>query len=294
MNTKKIIAITTGLALTASATLPTFAQTNSQGDQSDQSTNSGWQSPGRSADAPGHMRGRGMMGSTTLGWNRGGGMMNRGPGVSGTVSSINGNIITISGYERSPASNTASATSFTVDATHATIKKNNATSTISSIAVGDKIFALGTVTGTNIVATTIVDGAFMMRAREDIGSGMMGSSTLTQPFVGNGQPVVAGTIGSISGNTLTITTTSNVTYTVDATNAKIVQGQNTIQLSALSVGETVVVQGVVNGNLVTANTVIDQTPSGGVNPGQTQVQGGPQHRGFLWGIGAFFKHLFGF
>ena len=57
---------------------------------------------------------------------------------------------------------------------------------------------------------------------------------------------------------MTVTNKSNVTYTVDATNAKIVQGQNTIAVSNVAVGDSVVVQGTVNGNSITASSVIDQ------------------------------------
>lgn len=47
---------------------------------------------------------------------------------------------------------------FTVDASAATVTKDGAASTIASIAVGDKIFVKGTVNGTNVIATEIMDG----------------------------------------------------------------------------------------------------------------------------------------
>ncbi len=46
MNTKKIITITTALALAATAALPAFAQTNNQGEQNGQPTTTGWQGQG--------------------------------------------------------------------------------------------------------------------------------------------------------------------------------------------------------------------------------------------------------
>ncbi len=113
--------------------------------------------------------------------------------------------------------------------------------------------------------------------------------------IGNGQPVVAGTVSTVSGNTLTVTTSSNVTYTVDATSAKIFQGQSTTTLSNVVVGDKVVVQGTVNGASVTATIVIDQKVSNGT-PGSEGLalsnikQGG----GMFGGIGQFFMHLFGF
>ncbi len=94
----------------------------------------------------------------------GGGMMK--PGVFGTVSAVSGNIITVTSTHRTgprPAAGstttpTTTTTTYTVDATNATITKNNVAGTISSIAVGDTIIAQGTLTGTNLVATTIRDG----------------------------------------------------------------------------------------------------------------------------------------
>ncbi len=57
-----------------------------------------------------------------------------------------------------PTTTTPVTTTYTVDATNATITKNNVAGNISSIAVGDTIMAQGTLTGTNLVATTMRDG----------------------------------------------------------------------------------------------------------------------------------------
>jgi hypothetical protein len=212
------------------------------------------------------------------------------PGVFGTVSAVSGDIITVTSTHRmgpKPATGSANTTApvtatYTVDATNATITKNNVAGTISSIAVGDTIMAQGTLTGTNLVATTIRDGV-MMRT-----PGATGQSGKNQPspITGNGQPVVAGTVSSVSGNTLVITNKSNVTYTIDTTNAKIVQGQNTIAVSNVAVGDNVIVQGAVSGNSITASSVIDQKASA---TGTTV-----KSKGFFGSIGAFFSHLFGF
>lgn len=221
------------------------------------------------------------------------------PAVFGTVSAVNGNTITVNGKQGGPGmmNGSASATTvFTVDASNATVIKDNATSSVSAILTGDTVSVQGTINGTNITATMIRDG--MMRG----GAGGMGSfdktkrpggmpsSTLIQ---GNGHPVLAGTISAINGSTLSLTNKSNLAYTVDVTNAKLLRGQNTIALSSLNVGDSVVVQGAVNGNSVAASTVIDQTmpASSAVN----QPNSGQQpNRGFFGGILNFFKGLFGF
>jgi hypothetical protein len=232
--------------------------------------------------------------------NRAGGGKNHGtmkPGVFGTVSAVNGNIITVSSTRRMGPKGTGSTTTtttptttvYTVDATSATITKNNVAGTISSIVVGDTIMAQGTLTGTNLVATTIRDGVM---ARTPGAGGVNGQpgQNQTSPITGNGQPVVAGTVSSVSGNTLSITNKSNVSYTVDVTNAKIVEGQATITVSSIAVGDSVIVQGTVNGNAVTASSVIDQKASTTTTTGGTTTQ----PKGFFGSIGAFFSHLFGF
>jgi hypothetical protein len=184
------------------------------------------------------------------------------------------------------------AVTFTVDATNAKVMKNNATSTVANIAVGDTVMIQGKVTGTNIVATMIRDGQMPVRTPGKINkSGQTendGAKTPRTPIIsGNGQPVVAGKVTAINGTSLSITNASNVSYTVDATNAKIVRRQNTIAITNIAVGDSVTVQGTVNGSSITASSVIDQT-----RPAGTASTTAP--RGMFGGLGQFFSHLFGF
>jgi len=220
--------------------------------------------------------------------NRAGGMMK--PAVFGTVEAINGNTITVNskqGLGAAGTTTTATTTTFTVDATNAKIMKNNVAGTIASIAVGDTIIAQGTVSGTNVVATNIRDGV-MMRGGDGAnkpGQGEQGLPTVA----GNGQPVVAGTVSSINGSTLVITNKSNVSYTVDATNSKVMQDSNSAAtISNIAVGDMIVVQGTVNGNTVVASSIIDQAKPATTTAGTTP------HKGFFSGIGSFFAHIFGF
>jgi len=220
-----------------------------------------------------------------LGQGMHGNRANMKPAVFGTVSAVSGNTITVAGKQGFGTN--AVSTTFTVDTTNAKITKNNVAGTISSIVVGDTVMAQGTLTGTNLVATTIRDG--------QMGKGILGNTNKTpfvSPITGNGQPIVAGTISSISGSTMTITNKSNVSYTVDTTNAKIVQGSNTISISNIAVGDTVVIQGTVNGNSVVASSVIDQAKSVNTTNSGTTTQ--PEHKGFFGMIGSFFGKIFGF
>ena len=298
INTKTILSVTAGIAMAASLALPAFAQVNVNADVNanlnganiNANANGGWQGQGNSAFAPGHMMGRPDGGDRGQDTNQGAmrpPMMR--PGVVGTVTAVSGNTITING--RTGFGSTTATISYTIDATNATVRKNNATSTIASIAVGDRIFVQGTVSGTNVTATAIIDGV-MMGGRGN-GGPRGGDASSTPPFMGNGQPVIAGTISVISGNSLTITTTSNITYTVDVTSAKILKGQNTIAISNVAVGDKVLIQGTINGTSVTATTVVDQSGQPG-NMNGTTTPPRPAPRGFFGGIGQFFMHLIGF
>ncbi len=254
LGTMAVVAATS-LAIAA----PAFAQSNYQPGNSQGNAPGGMQRPSGSRGGMGMMK----------------------PGVVGSVTTVSGNTITLLG--RSGFGKTATATTtYSVDASNAKVTKNNATSTVGDIAVGDTLFVQGTITGTNVAATMIRDGVMMG------GPGKTGSSTPAQPaFTGNGEPIIAGTISAINGSTITITNKSNVTYSVDASNAKILQGATTVNVSTLKTGDTILVQGAVNGNSIVATSVIDQNKpagSGSSNP----------HPGFLGGLGQFFMHLFGF
>jgi hypothetical protein len=218
------------------------------------------------------------------------------PAVIGTVSAISGTTLTVTSkmpMKDSEKPETATETTYTVNAANATITKNNAASTFSAIAIGDTVMIEGTVSGTTVTATAIRDGVAKMMGKgpEDKSNGQ----EKQQPKAivqGNGQPVVGGTITAISGATLTIKNTSDITYTVDATNAVIMKDNATSTLSAATIGDTVIVQGSVNGTSIIASTVIDQGTPKTVNSASTT----PEHRGggFFSAIGGFFSRLFGF
>lgn len=259
LNKKYIIGISGALALAAllAATPASAATTPPAG---------AWQG----GQGHGDMMGRGM----------GKGMGMR-PAVVGKVASINGDSITVTsmGFPRMASSTTS--TTYTVDATNAVVMKAGATTTVSSIASGDTIVVVGTVSGTNVTATKIMDGVMPGRGpRPNNG----GSGAQIQ---GNGEPVVAGTVSGVSGSTITLTNNGSVTYTIDATNAKIqVKGNASAAVSSIASGDKIIVQGTVSGTSITATSVIDQ--------GAPTTNGAPQRIGFLGSVEQFFKGLFGF
>lgn len=213
---------------------------------------------------------------TPQGWMRGGMMKNR--GEFGIVTAVNGPTITINTKNPKSTANIV----YTIDARNATVTKSGTASSVSAIAVGDTIMVQGTLNGTTITATKIFDG--ILKQKED-------TKNKPLPFTGNGQPVVAGSITAINGTTITITNKSNVTYTIDATNAKILKGGTTNPTIAnLAAGDTVVVQGTVNGTTVAAATLIDQSVQADTSHESTK---GVSHRGFFGKVGGFFSHFFG-
>ncbi len=117
-------------------------------------------------------------------------------------------------------------------------------------------------------------------------------NTQTGPVIqGNGQPVVGGTVSAISGSSVTITNKSNVTYTIDASSAVVAKNNATSSVSEIAVGDNLIVQGAVNGNSITASSILDHaTPNVATNPNN----GGGIVRMFVGRIGGFFHSLFGF
>jgi hypothetical protein len=229
------------------------------------------------------------------------------PGIFGTVSATNGNSISVT-VKAWPNATSTSATTYTVDATSAKIYKGSATSTVSvsSIAVGDSVMVQGTVSGTNVAATVIRDGIggamgrpAMLPGGKGFGAhGAASSTPRTSPITGNGEPVIGGAVTSVSGTSIAVTNASNVMYTIDAASTTIVKNGTSSAIGNIAVGDSLIVQGTVNGNSVTASSIIDQGVKT-VNGSSTAPKGGGGFGlggfgGFFGSIGGFFKHLFGF
>ena len=294
------LAAAVAIAASLAVVIPAFAQTNMPGGGGAQGA---WVGAGHNG---------GMRGGMT-------------PGIFGTVSTISGDTLTVTATARpmrpmpeqaSTSANMPSVvagTAYTVDATNATVYKAGATTTVSSIAQGDTVFVQGSVTGTSVAATVIRDGVTGMMGRgKGFGGGRGASSTMPRPsstpiIQGNGEPVIGGAITAISGTTLTVTNASNVTYTIDAASSTVVVKGVSSTLASVAVGDTILVQGVVNGNSVTASSIIDQGIKG-ANASSTAASSSKLHGGFggfsasigahlggfFGSIGGFFQHLFGF
>lgn len=210
----------------------------------------------------------------------------KGRGIMETVSSISGNTIIVAGKTGGPGAKNNTETVYTVDAGNAAVKKDGADSAVSSIAVGDTLMIRGTIDGTNIAATSIDDG---MPGK---GQGSPQNQGARDPIVeGDGQPMIAGTVISVSGSTFTVTNKGNNTYEIDASGATIKKdGVENATVSNIAAGDQIVAQGAVNGTSMTASSVIDQggkDSSAGSSTEQSKA-------GFFGRIFSFLKSLFGF
>ncbi len=174
------------------------------------------------------------------------GMFNRGPHVDGAIASISGSTIMLTGKD---------GTTYTVDASNAAVKTVTegsapTTGALSDLAVGDQVGVRGTVSGTSVVATEIIEGGgfkgtdFKGMGRGDHGRG----------------PGVTGTVSAVNGSTITITGKDGTSYTVNAGSAT-VQKMVTGSLSDVTVGDTIGVQGTVSGTSVTATSIMDDLPA---------------------------------
>ncbi|MEY2664883.1 MAG: hypothetical protein RIT04_691 [Candidatus Parcubacteria bacterium] len=224
-------------------------------------------------------------------------MINRDrPALAGSIVSVNGSTLIVSGHAATttipvrPIASVLATTTYTVDISNAVIVKNQATTTVSALVVGNFVMVQGTLTGTNAVATRIVVGDVAMGNRDDNrGKGNAygrdddkKKASSTAPIIkGNGQPVIGGKVTAINGSSMTLTNAGGTTYTVDIS---AVSSSTTIV-----VGNSVLVQGTINGTSVTASAVF---------AGDAKATNGnddkPKSRGFFGGIKHFFSGFFGF
>ena len=104
----------------------------------------------------------------------------------------------------------------------------------------------------------------MKKRRKLVAGSLLGLSLLaTSPVLASTntnnlhQIGITGTVDAISGTTITLTAKNSTKYNVEASNAKIVKAGSTIALTAIQVGDTLLVKGKVSGTDVSATAIID-------------------------------------
>ncbi len=184
-----------------------------------------------------------------------GGTMQR-PAVMGTVTAVNGNTLTVTSNGPKNSATTATVTTYTVDATNAKITKgfgkNASTITASSVAIGDHIAVTGTISGTSVTATSVVD------------FGTAPANSGMRDGVGMNKNRVMGKVTAISGTTLTISGRNNASDTINAANAAVTKGSlGTVpvasSLASIAIGDTVAVTSAtpISGTSIIASTIVD-------------------------------------
>lgn len=117
----------------------------------------------------------------------------------------------------------------------------------------------------------------------------------TPAIVGDGQPLVAGNVTAISGNSLTITNKDNVTYSIDVSSTTVTKANVTGKTvsGVILVGDAVIVQGTIHDTSVIASSIIDR---GGVLPptasASAEAKSNTHRSGFFGAINGFFSRLF--
>ena len=150
-------------------------------------------------------------------------------GVNGTVVSVSGNSITLTDRKD---------TTYTVDTTNAKFSGGlDETFSIANILPGDKIRVNGTINGTTVTGTAVMDASYMART------------------------VFSGKVTAINGTTVTLMKNKSVTLTVDASSATFKKGfgknAKTIAASDIAVGDRLTVVGTISGETVKATAVDD-------------------------------------
>jgi hypothetical protein len=168
------------------------------------------------------------------------------PAVVGKITAISGTTLTVS--SAGMRGDSSSATTYTVDASAAKIVKGSvgaapSEATVSSLAVGDTVAVDGTLSGTSVVATKVMDGFR--------GPGFMRGR-------GPGQGTI-GTVTAINGSTITLSGKDGATYTIDASAAKIGK-MTTISAADIKIGDILGVHGTTSGTAITAQDIMDGLP----------------------------------
>ena len=220
------------------------------------------------------------------------------PVVAGTVTAINGNTVTITSKSWTKDSSgkpvSGTPTTYTVDISNAKIQNGRTAGAVTDIAVGKMIAVQGTKNGTTVTATSVNLMGGKMGLGMGEGKGL--KNNLANLPQGNGQPVIGGIVSAVNGTSISITNQSNVSYTVDATSAKILKQGQSGTIASIVVGDSIVAQGTVNGTSIVAATVADQgvPPAAPTVNGVTTTTPAPAHTGFFGGVRNFFSHIFGF
>ena len=166
---------------------------------------------------------------------------------SGSVTAVKGSALTIQSTVGKVK------TAYAVDAASAVLTKGMgkgtpATIAIADIKIGDRIFAIGTLNGTIVSATSVRDMG-QIAARKN------------KPPMNKHSNMFTGTVTAVNGSLITATGWDKTVYTINVGAAKITKGMGkdaaTIALADIKVGDKISAVGAVSGTTVAATSVRD-------------------------------------
>lgn len=173
-------------------------------------------------------------------------------GIAGTVTAKSETTLTVKA---------GNGTSYEVDAGSAKIRIPGDDHTVAAIAVDDRVWVQGTIDGSKVVATLIIDA----------------KKVAPVPTSDDKRQAVVGTVTAQSGTTITIIGSNGTTYTIDAAHATIWKDKKEVtDASEIDVGENVVVQGTLSGSNVAATRIYvvdipETTANGGIRGTVTAI-----------------------
>lgn len=170
----------------------------------------------------------------------------------GVVTAVSGSTVTIDSMVGK------TKTTYAVDASAATLKKGvgkgaPTTIAVTDITVGDRITAVGTLSGTTVSATFVTD---MGGKKKMMGKGMMPKPVMPAN-------IHSGTVTAVSGSTITMDSLfakTKTTYTVDVSAATLTKGMGkgtTLAVTDVKVGDKIMVTGPLTGANIAATAVRD-------------------------------------
>ena len=138
---------------------------------------------------------------------------------------------------------------------------------------------LALIVGLSTTAATISGAALATTVSAAAPTTSTAQSVRGQTGMHGHSPGVFGIVSAINGNSITVTskqfnrgaTATSVTYTVDASSATVTKAGAASAVSNIAVGDTIMIQGTVNGTTVTAKVIYD-----GILNGMPSTNG--QHR----------------
>ena len=190
------------------------------------------------------------------------------PGVLGTVTAKSGTTLTVKAGKE--------GTLYTVTTADAKIRTpGKGDATLSDIVVGDIILVQGDIDGTSIDASMIID------ARLPKGT-----------IIKKDMSGIVGIVTAVTGSTITVKGKNDITYTVDADQARIRhEGDDEAEVGDIDVGDTIIVQGAVNNTSVDATAIIAvDADTKAELKADLKAEG---KTGFFHRLGLFFKGFFG-